>query len=190
MAALDSFSFRLEHEDGGTPLGDNLTLVSVEGSIVKPDKISIDFNGAAGGFAFTSSLITIGDDSFMTNPINGEWGIVPKEVSSFAFFDPQLGISAIMGKVEQPTLVSANANTYTVSGTLRSEAFVALFGETAQGSPVSIEAVIRVEDLRLTRATLSGLITPNEEEGLVRTIRLSNFDEPVEIVPPQIDATQ
>lgn len=190
MEALKSFHFRLEHDDGGTPLGENLLLISVEGSIVKPDRISIEFNGSAGGFAFKSSLITIGDDSFMTNPINGEWGSVPKEVSPFAFFDPQQGIAAIMNRVEQPVLVSANENTYIVSGTLRSEAFVALFGTTAQGNPVSIEAVIRVEDLRLTRVTLSGLITPDEEQGLVRTIRLSNFEDTFEIVQPVVGTKQ
>jgi hypothetical protein len=184
MAGLDSFRFRMEHEGGGTPVAQGLVLVRVEGTVVKPDRISAEFGGSLGGFAVKANIISIGPDSYMTNPLNGNWEVVPQEVSPLSFFDPQSGIASIMPLVTQPALVSSNRETHTILGQLKSEDLAFLFGYTLQGADVTAEAVIDAETLHLLRVTLEGLITPGEAEGVVRIIRLSDFDEPFEIEPP------
>lgn len=186
MANLDTFRFRLEHEGDGTPLAKNLVLIRAEGTVVRPDKISIEFSAITSGFVFKSNLISLGNESYMTNPLNGEWGIVPQEVSSLRLFDPQAGFAAIMSQVTEARLVSRNDATYKLQGKLQAEALAPLFGAVLEGSTVSIEAVIDAERLYLLKATLTGVITPDEPEGVVRVIRISEFNEPVSIEPPDL----
>jgi hypothetical protein len=188
MSELEAFYFSLEHEDGeGTPLAENFFLVRAEGKVIKPDRISVDFSASAGGFAIKSSLISIGSTSYMTNPLNGEWSEVSQEVSPLAFFSPQTGISSIMLQVEQPVLMSSNDRTYTLQGLIPAEALAPLFGVTVQGELVNVELVLDINDLHLLRATLDGKITPFEEDGVVRVIRLSDFNEPLVISAPEIE---
>ena len=96
MEALESFHFDLTHESGGTPLGQGLIIIEVQGDVARPDRISLDFSGLAGSFAMRASLIAIGESSFISNPITGEWEPVPTEVSPLGFFEPTEGVSAIM----------------------------------------------------------------------------------------------
>ena len=42
MAELDAFHFRIEHEDGGTPLAQGIVLEEAEGSIVRPGILMLD----------------------------------------------------------------------------------------------------------------------------------------------------
>lgn len=186
MANLDTFRFRLEHESGSTPLAENLVLIRAEGTILRPDKISIEFGGAVGGFAIKAQLISLGQESYMTNPLTGKWAAVPQEVSPLSFFDPQAGISSIMSQVTDASLVSRNDKTFKLRGTLRADALAPLFGTVLEGSLVSVEAVIDAERLYLLKATLTGVITPSEPEGVVRVIRISEFNEPVSIEAPDL----
>ena len=100
--ALKTFRFQLEHnKDGGTPLTDTLTVTEADGTVVSPDGLSVEFAGTLGNFAVRSSLITLGDDSYMTNPLTGAWEQVAREVSPLGFFDPQLGIGSMMTEVQE-----------------------------------------------------------------------------------------
>ena len=109
MEKLRSFRFRLVHESGGTPLLPNLVVQEVQGDVIKPDRISADFSGTFGGFAIKSSLISLGDASYMTNPLTGQWESVPTQVSPLAFFDPGRGIAAMMSRVEEASLLPGDS---------------------------------------------------------------------------------
>ena len=106
MEALDSFHFQLEHKSGGTPFLSGLLITDAEGDVVNPDKLSAEFGGAFGTVYVKSSLVTLGNDSYMTNPLSGRWESVPTEISPLGFFNPQLGISAIMSQVTRLSLIS------------------------------------------------------------------------------------
>ena len=184
MEALESFHFRLTHENGGTPLGQGLVIREVQGDVARPDKISLEFSGLAGSFAMRASLIAIGESSFISNPITGEWEPVPAEVSPLGFFEPTRGVSEIMRRIEGPTLISNEDDSYAISGTIASEGLASLFGAVEDGNSVDINVVIDATSLFLLEARLEGRITASEEDGVIRIITLSNFNEPVEIELP------
>jgi lipoprotein LprG len=183
-AALDTFHFLLEHNTGGTPLAPNLTVTEAKGDVVNPDGISTEFAGTLGAFAVRSSLITLGDESYMTNPLTGAWESVPKEVSPLGFFDPQSGIGAMMTQVQNPTLLSSGKDEIRVGGALPVEALKSLLGDAAQGTTVDSELTIDARTLFLTEAILRGRVTATEPDGVVRTITLSKFNQPLSIVAP------
>ena len=184
MERLDSFHFRLTHRSGNTPLSGNFVVDEAEGEVVKPDRISAEFSGSFGGFAINSGLITLGDLSFMTNPLTDKWEIVPPEVSPLGFFDPRRGIAAIMSQVEQPSIVPGSDGKYRIEGRLPAEALRSLLGSALRGATVDVMLTLDAEALHLLEAVIDGRVTPAEEDGVVRVITLSQFDDPFVIEPP------
>ncbi len=182
---LDTFRFRLEHNDeGSTPFSDTLDITEAEGDVVSPDSVSIDFSGRFGGrFAIRASLITIGDDSYMTNPLSGEWEKVAAEVSPLGFFDPQRGIGAMMTDMSAPTLTSEEGNEFRIEGDLDALALRPLIG-AAQSGTVRVELTLDKDTLYLKKAVIKGRVTATEPDGVIRTITLSRFNEPITITAP------
>lgn len=185
MSELASLRFHIEHDDdGGTPLAQGMTLTEASGSVENPDKLAVDFSGTAGSFAVKGSLIAVGEDVYMTNPLSGEWHAVSSELSPLQFFDPSGGIADILAQVRDATLISHDAVEYRIGGTLPATALTPLFGETETQSSVNVTLTIDRADLYLTRVRLEGRITPNEADGITRTITLSKFNEQVDIATP------
>ena len=184
--ALETFRFQLEHNGvGGTPLTESLTVTEADGTVVSPDSVSVEFAGTLGNFAVRSSLITLGDDSYMTNPLTGAWEQVAREVSPLGFFDPQRGIGSMMTEVQAPVLVEKSGGQFIIEGDLPVEALRPLLGGSLmEGNTVDVRLTIGSDDLFLQRAILDGRLTAIEPDGVVRTITLSEFNEQVTIEPP------
>lgn len=185
MSALTSFRFHIEHDDdGGTPLAQGMTLTEASGSVSSPDRLTVDFVGAAGSFAVKGSLVAIDENVYMTNPLSGEWHAVSSAFNPLEFFEPSQGIADILSRVRDATLISHDATEYRIGGTLPADALAPLFGGTEAQSSVRVTMTIEKARLYLTQARLEGRVTPTEEEGLARTITLSEFNEPVDIFAP------
>ena len=184
MTSLESFHFKLEHNTGGTLLAQNLSLISVDGYVVKPDKLSLEFTGSLGNFAMRGKLIAIADQTFMTNPLNDEWQELQDQVSPLAFFDPAKGISSMMSQVTGPTVSEIHTHEVHLAGRLPASALSPLFGATADGV-INVELTIGTPDFYLTKVVLEGRITEAELDGVVRTITLDQFNESITIEPPR-----
>ena len=184
-SALNTFRFQLEHNrEGATPLTESLRVTEADGRVVSPDGVSVEFAGTLGSFAVRSSLITLGDDSYMTNPLTGAWEQVAREVSPLGFFDPQRGIGSMMTEVQSPVLIEKSDSEFVIEGALPVEALEPLLGGLMEGNTVDVRLNIDSDSLYLTRAILDGRLTASEPDGVVRTITLSEFNEQVTIEPP------
>jgi len=183
MNDLQSFRFGLEHNTGGTPLGQGLILISTEGFVVKPDKLSLKFVGSAGNFVMRGDVITIGDKTFMSNPLNDEWQVLQGQVSPLAYFDPALGISSMMSRVTDVTVLEMHNSEMHIGGILPASALAPLFGPTTDES-IEVELTIDLQNSYLTKVILKGRITATELDGMERTIELGDFNEPKVIEPP------
>ena len=185
MSALASFRFHIEHDDdGGTPLEQGMTLTEASGGVESPDRLSVDFSGTAGSFAVKGSLIAVGENVYMTNPLSGEWHAVSSALNPLEFFDPSGGIADILSQVRDATLISRDSSEYRIGGKLPASALTPLFGETETQSIVDVTLTIDRANLHLTRARLEGRITPSEADGIARTITLSKFNEQLDIAAP------
>ena len=188
MESLETFHFRLHHETGNLELLPGLILDEVEGDVISPDKLSLTYRGTFGtGFAIRGSLITMGDAGYMTNPLTGEWEAGPTGVSSMGFFDPRRGIAEMMSGVEELSLLDGAGDArrvYRIGGTLVADALGPLVGATLEGTNVTAELTIDVDQSYLLEARISGAVTPRDSEDVVRVIIISAFNEPLTIEPP------
>lgn len=185
MSALTSFRFHIEHDDdGGTPLAQGMTLTKASGSVSSPNRLTVDFSGTAGNFAVKGSLIAIGEDVYMTNPLSGEWHAASSALNPLEFFDPSQGIADILAQVRDATLISHDATEYRIGGRLPADALAPLFGDTEAQSSVHVTMTVEKTHLYLTQARLEGRITPNEADGIARVITLSKFNESADISAP------
>ena len=188
MQGLKTFRFSLKHEGGGTELLPGMIVEEAIGSVVNPDKISISFSGIfSERYAFRASLVTLGDQSYMTNPLTGAWEAIPTGVSPLGFFNPTQGIAEIMLRLGQVRLVDDGdrRDEFRLSGVLPAEALAPLLGKTLEGVTVRVELVIDSKGLYLLQARVMGTVTPDDPEGIVRVITVSAFDEPVVIEAPE-----
>ena len=186
MAGLKTFRFFLSHPSGGTPLDllPGLAIQEAEGAVINPDGLEARFSGALGALYVESNLITVADNSYLTNPLTGKWEAIPQEISPLAFFNPRDGIASMMSQVREVTLTSDNADEYRVAGRIPAEALAPLLGKTLSGVSVSVELIIDRRSHHLREARFEGRVTSGEPDGTIRVITLSGFDEPLSIEPP------
>ncbi len=188
MGQLRSFSFNLKHKGGGTEFLPGMIVEEAAGTVVNPDKISVSFSGTFGEkYAYRASLVTLGGESYMTNPLTDVWEAMPTGVSPLGFFNPTQGIAGIMLQLGQVRLAGdgARGGELRLSGVLPAAALAPLLGGTLEGVTVRVELVIDSMALYLLQARIMGRVTPNDPEGIVRVIVVSAFDEPVVIEAPE-----
>ena len=185
MESLHSFHFELRHRSGNTPLLANLVVDELEGDVVKPDRLAVEFSGSAGLFFIKSGLIAVADVNYMFNPVTEKWDEMPAEVSPLEFFDPSRGVAAMMSDVYDVSLLPGGTDVHRLTGTLPAEALTPLVGTTVKGATVGVEITIDAGSLHLLEAVFDGRVMPAEPDGTVRVIELSRFNEPITIEAPE-----
>jgi hypothetical protein len=169
----------------------SIRILGAEGDLVRPDRVRTTFQADVLGRAITLQLITIGDTSWTTNVLTGEWGDAPLE---FAYrpdvlFSTQDGIGPMMGRVEEVERLEdedvSGRQTYHLRA-LVDESFVGpLTYYTIKGSPVTVDLWIDQETHDLVRARMAEPPGPDRPSPAVWTLDLSHHDEDVEIEPPE-----
>ena len=191
MALLDSFRFDMGHKNGGTPIAEGLVVKEVVGNVVKPDKLKLTWEGTFGGFFVQADVITVGGESYMTDPISGRWGTLSGDVNSLGFFDPAVGIASIMSDLTEVSMAGLEAvdgvTTYRMKGKLPSRSLAPLLGTVAPDLMVDTEVWIGVEDMYLHQVVFRGRVTPDDADDIRRTIKLSSFNQPVSIEAPLLE---
>ena len=187
MQTLRTFNFRLYHDHGSLELIPGLHVNKASGKVVNPDKLSVEFSGSFGeGFAIRSQVITVGSQTYMTNPLTGTWEASDASVSLLGFFSPTRGISEMMAQIEDASLVDTERSDkeYRLSGSLPTTALAPLVGSTLTNKTVRVELTIEAGSDQLLEARFKGTVTPTDVEDAERVIVLSFFNEDISIEAP------
>jgi hypothetical protein len=186
--AVNSFHFVLDQGGGGTPITGGIDMTGAAGDIVRPDNLQMTISGTAMGMSLEVQLVTVGEKTYMTNPLNGKWEVPPDQFKVLSVFDPDTGIAAIMKGVTGSTQLSdetvASTLCYHLKGNVVSDALRPLTGDAVAGAVISTEVWVGKEDFMVRQIKLVGKITEGEKEGIVRTLALSNFNQEVIIKLP------
>jgi hypothetical protein len=193
LAETSSVHFVLSIE-GDTFLdsGDSIRLLGAEGDLVRPDRVRTEFQVEVLGRAVSLQLITIGDTSWTTNVLTGEWGHAPLE---FAYrpdilFSTQDGIGPMMGSVDEVERLAdeevSGRPAYHLQAQVDESVVGTLTYQTITGSPVTVDLWVDQETHDLLRAQLAESPGPERPNPAVWTLELSHHDEDVEIEPPTV----
>lgn len=191
LAETPSVHFVLDVQ-GETFIDTNHTirLLGAEGDLQRPDRVHTTFQAEVMGRAISLQLTTIGDKSWTTNILTGEWGDAPLE---FAYrpdvlFSTQDGIGPVMGRVQGVKRLEdeeiSGKTAYHLQATVDDSVVGPLTYYTISGSPVTVDLWIDQETHDLLRARLSEPPGSDRPHPAVWTLNLSHHGEDVSIEPP------
>lgn len=191
LAEIPSVHFTLDVE--GATFVDSagaIRLVGAEGDLVRPDKVSVQFQAEVVGRTITIQLITIGDASWTTNILTGDWEPAPLE---FAYrpdilFSTEQGIGPVMGAVTNARRLDdkdlAGRAVYHIQGSVEQNVVGPLTYYSMRGSPVTVDLWIDRETNDLLRAQLAEPPGDDVPHPATWTLDLSHHGEEFTIVPP------
>lgn len=188
MAGVNSFRYSLENFGGETPLPAGLSMRSARGVMAKPDQMTAEISASFLGFRVEVNVISVGQRTYMTNPITGAWQTFATGLSPVAFFDPAKGVNLILRGMIQPSIGEpgevGGTPVIRIVGQLPAEAVQFIAGSFAEGSVLEAELSIGQEDRLLRQVRLAGRITEDEPDGMVRVLTFSDFNQTFDIKPP------
>jgi lipoprotein LprG len=187
--AAKAFHFSLSQTNGSLPMPLNLRLISADGDYVAPDKIKAAVKAKASSVNLAVDLIAVGDKTWITNPFTRRWTSLPG-VTVADIADPPAIVTSILDGLRDPKLAGQEdvdgVKTYRITGTMDSGALVQAFGDAAKpGNKVAIEVWVGVDDNLPRRARLTGKLSNDDADNVVRQVDLSKFGSTVDIKPPE-----
>jgi hypothetical protein len=168
----------------------SIRILGAEGDLVRPDRVRTTFQVEVLKRAIELQLISIGDASWTTNVLTGEWGHAPLE---FAYrpeilFSTQDGIGPMMGRVENVARLAdekiSGRPAYHLQAKVDQSVVGPLTYNTLSGSPVTVDLWIDQETHDLLQARMAEPPGPERPNPGVWTLELSHHDEDVAIEPP------
>ncbi len=194
LAEIPSVHFSLDVE--GETFVDTagaIRLVGAEGDLVRPDKVSVQFQAEIVGRTITIQLITIGESSWTTNILTGKWEPAPVEFTyrPDVLFSTQEGIGPVMGAVTDAQRLDdeelAGRPAYHLQGKVEQDVVGPLTYYSMRGSPVTVDLWIDRETNDLLRARLAEPSGEDRPQPASWTLDLSHHGDEFTIAPPVLD---
>ncbi len=136
-------------------------LKSAEGDLIRPDKVSLTAKAAVGPVNAQLKFAQIGDNAYLTNILTGKWEKAP---SGFAYdprivFDPDHGVSAILGKVQGWQSVDSvkinGVDTQHIRAPVSTAAVNDLVSASLRGDMVDVDLYVEPKNNDVVRLILS-----------------------------------
>jgi hypothetical protein len=188
---LESFHFTLDLENRTLMLDDSgfLAAAEAEGDVVAPDRLQVATLVQTLLGSTQVQFVAIGEDQYLTNPLNGEWEQAPPELQTdvTGIFDPEVGIGALLADLQNLERLAdeqvEGTQTVHLRGTLPGSALAAFAADLEGTDEVTIDLWAGTEDRRIRRIIIT---EPANAEGETPTwtFNFSNFDADVTIEPP------
>lgn len=182
---VTSYHFKLVSTDPGTEA--KLPVISAEGDIVVPDKLQANANALFAGNNVQVQIIAIGDQQYIL--LFGAWQETTGLLDPRTLSDPQKGVAAILGQIQNPGTPSDSSvggrPCWNINGKLDP---VYLAGITGGGAPAGstddVSTCIGKTDKLPYQIIIKGPAAVGDTVKTVRTFTLSKFGEQITIVAP------
>lgn len=195
LAETQTVRFGLEIE-GDTYIDDaeTLRLTRARGDLARPDSVDVEFQVELLGTQTVSiRMITIGEDSWTTDLISGEWGPSPEEFGydPRVLFDNQDGLGPVAGRLESPRVDGqeevGNRQAWKVVGTVDESVIEPLTSGTIVGEEITITLWLDVETNDMLRLEVAEPEDVGKENPATWTMTLTDHDSDVNIERPDLD---
>ena len=192
LMALQSVAFDLEHLVGSTNLLPGVLMNRAYGRAVVPGKFDLTVEGE---LLFPRSyleigMISLGEEAYMTNLINGQWEEVSANSLPIDLTDFGATLAGIVEEVQSPQLLGQEnldgVDVYHIGGDITSEVLKGLVPTAGTGFPVALEMWTERETGMLRRALITGQVVLTDVAEAERQLKLEDENEPVTIEPPEL----
>lgn len=187
MSEVPQFEFELTHPEGTTSLDGGLNLRRADGAVITPGRLNVNAEANLGRIFVKVDAVVIEGQTWMTNPLTGNWTTVAPEDSPFSFLDPVKLVTNVLARTSNPVYPASGAvsgGQIVLNGQVPSEALQPLVGTVTPGIQLEVTLSVDPETFLLTSARLSGALQPDDEANFVRLIRFSGFEDELVIEPP------
>lgn len=187
MSEVPQFEFELTHPEGTTSLDGGLDLRRAEGAVIAPERLSVNAEANLGRIFVKVDAIVIEGQTWMTNPLTGNWSSIAPEDSPFSFLDPIQLVTNVLASTKNPEYPADGAlsgGQLVLNGVVPSETLQPLVGTVTPGITLNVTLSLDPETFLLNSARLAGALQPDDEANFVRLIRFSGFEADLVIEPP------
>jgi hypothetical protein len=194
MGSIDYVRFKIERS--GAPVYidplDTLNFSIAEGQFAAPSSANAVVTLAVGNLNAQIGAIAIDGVTWLTNPITGEWEPAPAgyDFDPAVLFDPDLGWQPLLasGLTEVTWIGEENKNggsRYHIRAEADEERVAVILAGLIRKQPVQLDLWIEPQTGYVREAELS---TVHEGQTSDWYIEFTEFGEPVEIDPPDIES--
>lgn len=190
----DTQSMRFDLRIDGTTYIDSartIQLMSARGVMARPDGVDVEFQVRLFGTGtVTIRMITVGDESWTTNLLTGDWETAPEEFgyNPSVLYDHQEGLGPVMSKLDDAAIAGTETvdgrEAYHVRATATEALMDPLTAGTMQGERIGVELWIDGETWDLLRIVLKEPTDAGIDDPATWTMHLTDHDAQVTIEPP------
>lgn len=179
-----SLSFILDHENGSTEILNGLQLTRVEGQVNEVG-IYVKAQADLGRLYVEIEAILIDDETWLTNPLTGQWERLPIEDNPISFLQPIVAISNVVSGITEASLTAETPpDDYSISARVGSEALAPLIGDVKVDGSAAAAIVVDRDTFNIESVTISGPIQASDPDGIVRILQISGYGQIFEIKAP------
>ncbi len=190
MGALQSFHFTYNvTKPADTPPAEGLEIARIVGDVTTEGNMQATIDLLQGGVPLQVAFVAAGATHYVQDPTTQKWQGVPAAFSPVGSLNLSTGTIQVLERIVGPSYVGTEdvggSPAYHLTGEVAAADVAAIAGSTTSEKPFEGEVWVGVEDHLVKRIVVVGAATASEVDGTIRTIELSDFDKPVEIVAPQ-----
>jgi len=182
---VKSYHFNLVVQHPGT--GGTLPIQSADGDILVPDKLHGNAKALVAGSVIPVEIIAIGKQQYIN--LLGLWQPTSNLLDPRTLSDPQTGVSAILGHIQNPTTPTSSQvdgkDCWSINGKLDPKYLAGITGGGASpGTLDDITTCIGKNDNLPYQIVVKGIAAQGDTANTVRTFKLSKFNEQITIQAP------
>jgi hypothetical protein len=196
-ANLNGFAFLMVRDGSRAYLDpfETIALRRIEGEFVAPDMVQATVRVVTPGMVTEFQIISLGEEQWFTNLITGEWEVLPDDwgFNPASLFEPESGIVSVL-RVDLSNLVFQGIgrldeipgkDLYHIAGDLSGENLYYVSYGLIASEIMPVELWIDPGTYDIHRIVLTELM-PQEDEPRIWTLDFWDFDQSIEIAPPDL----
>src|SRR5579863_9943873 len=182
---VTSYHFNLKAVNIGTNA--QLPITSADGDIKVPDRLKATANAIFAGSNVQVQIIAIGNQQYIN--LFGAWQQTTGLLDPRALSDPQTGVAAILGHIQNPGTPTGSSvggrDCWNIKGRLDPTYLSGIIGGGAPAGQLDdVSTCIGKSDNLPYQIVITGVAAPGDTAKTIRTFTLSNFGEQLDIEPP------
>lgn len=185
IGKVTSYHFNLKAQNIGS--SGSLPIQSADGDVVVPDKLQANANVIFSGATVQAQIIAIDNDQYIN--VLGGWQKTSGLLDPRVLSDPQTGVAAILGELQNPSTPSDSSSNgtpcWSISGKLNPSSLAGITGGGAPAGTLDDATVcIGKSDKLPYLMVIKGIAAQGDTAQTVRTFTLSKFNEQITINAP------